>query len=205
VKLRPAHDPGCRAIVLHRIGAPQSPLSPEALLLLPEDERQGVEGRDVEGVIAFFTQHPAGVATVTLDGTYDSKRATIDKWTSAGIPAENAGRAFVPYTFLIAPDGAVHQMLPLGATGAHARGFNQNGYGVAFLGDFRFETPTQAQIDSGVLVCLALLRMLKLSLSQVKLYSHDEARAAIGQDRKECPGPHFPLQDVRARIHAALG
>lgn len=202
---RPAHDAGCQAVVLHRIGEAQSPLSPEDAATLPPEERLGSEGGDVEGIIHFFTAHPEGVATVTLDGTYDSKRSTIEKWKSEGVPADMSSRAFVPYTFLIAPDGTIHQMLPLHACGAHARGFNQSGYGVAFIGDFRFEGLTDAQVEAGVAVCIALLRQLELSPKHVKLLGHDEARAAIGQGPKECPGKHFPLDTMKQRIRAAFG
>lgn len=201
---RPAHDAGCQALVLHRIGDPQQPLSPEDAATLPEEERLGSEGGDVDGIIRFFTEHPEGVATVTLDGTYDSKRPTIAKWKESGVPAEMSGRAFVPYTFLITPDGSIHQMLPLGACGAHARGFNQSGYGIAFLGDFRFEPLTDAQAEAGVAVCIALLRQLGLSPKHVKLLGHDEARAAIGQGPKQCPGKHFPLDAIKERIRAAF-
>lgn len=202
---RGPHDAGCRALVFHRIGEPQSLPSADALATLPAGETLGGEGRDVDGIIQFFTQHPEGVATVTLDGTYDEKRPKIEAWTRDGVPADVAARAFVPYTFLIALDGSIHQMLRLDATGAHARGFNQSGYGIAFLGDFRFEDPTPAQIDAGVAVGVALLRQLRLSTPPVQLLSHDEARRAIGQGPKACTGPRFPLEPLRARIRELCG
>jgi hypothetical protein len=200
---RGAHDPGCRALVLHRIGSPAQLPPPEVIAAMPEDERPGDEGRDVEAIIRFFTQSPAGVATVTLDGSYDSKRATIDKWTQQGVPADHLARAFVPYTFLINPEGEVHQMLPLQATGAHAIGYNQSGYGIGFIGDGRYEDPTPAQLDAGVAVCVAMLRQLKLAPAQVKLLGHDEAREAMGSGPKGCPGDHFPLAAVVDRIRSA--
>ena len=70
-------------------------------------------------------------------------------------------------------------MLRLDRAGAHARGFNHSGFGIAFLGDFRFETPTEVQLDSGVAVSVALLRQLQLQVPPIKLYSHDEARACL--------------------------
>ena len=202
---RQPHEAGCSALVLHRIGDPAVPPPPEALAGLPPDEGLGDEGHDVEGIIRFFTQNPEGVATVTLDGTYDSKRATIAKWAATGVPESVAAHAFVPYTFLIAPDGTVSQMLPLGAAGAHARGFNQSGYGIALLGDFRFESPPVEQLEAAVAVCVALLRQLGLSARRVKLLGHDEARAAMGQGPKQCPGALFPLAEVRARVLDAAG
>ncbi|MBL9042234.1 MAG: N-acetylmuramoyl-L-alanine amidase [Myxococcales bacterium] len=199
-KRRSAHDGVCKALVFHRIGEPERVPPEEELAKLPGGILPGGEGRSVEGVIDFFTNNPEGVATVTLDGTYDDKRPTIGKWTREGVPPEQAAKAFVPYTFLIEPDGSIHQMLRLDAAGAHARGFNQSGYGVAFIGDFRFEPPTEEQLDSGVAVCVALLHQLKGKVPAVKLLSHDEARAAMGQGPKECTGKHFPLDAIRKRI-----
>jgi len=197
---RPIREESCKALVFHRIGEPQSPPSAEEIAKLPNGVLPGGEGRDAQGVIRFFVNNPEGVATVTLDGSYDDKKPTIDKWTREGIPKEQSDKAFVPYTFLIEPDGTICQMLRLDLAGAHARGFNHSGFGIAFLGDFRFETPTEVQLDSGVAVSVALLRQLQLQVPPIKLYSHDEARAVIKQGPKECVGKHFPLEDFRHRI-----
>ncbi|MBL8636626.1 MAG: N-acetylmuramoyl-L-alanine amidase [Myxococcales bacterium] len=197
---RPVREEPCRALVFHRIGEPQVQPTPEETAQLPGGVLPGGEGRDIDGIIRFFTSHPEGVATVTLDGSYDDKKATIDKWSRDGVPDSYRDKSFVPYSIVIEPDGAVHQLLRLDVAGAHARGFNHSGIGVAFIGDFRFESPTDEQLASGLAVCVALLRQLGLSSSSVKLYSHDEARALIGQGKKECVGKHFPLDAFRQQI-----
>lgn len=175
-----------RGIVLHRIG--------DAVGAPP------AEGRDVAGIIAFFTTTPEGVATVTIGGSWESKVPTIEKWRSEGIPEKNRARAFVPYTFLIDPQGVVSQMLPLQTVGAHAYGYNQSGLGVAFIGDFRVEAPTARQLSSGVSVCVAILRQHHLTPASVKLCGHDEVR----EIPKQCPGMNYPLEEVRQRIIAAF-
>lgn len=188
VAQRPQRTP-LKGIVLHRIGdAEHAPVA---------------EGRDVDSIIRFFTQDPEGVATVTMDGSYDSKVPTMEKWRASGIPAANLARAFVPYAFLIEPSGAVSQLLPLEAVGAHAPGYNQSGIGVAFIGDFRTDPPTPAQVDSGVAVCVALLLQNGGSphaQREVQILGHDETRPTP----KLCPGPNFPLQQIKQRILAAL-
>jgi hypothetical protein len=199
-RLRPPHDDICKALVLHRIGDPQSAQSAQCIADPTADGCQGAEGADVDSVIRFFTENPEGVATVTLDGDYDSKRAQIEAWRQSGVPDSVRARAFVPYTFLINPAGEIHQMLPLGASGAHARGFNQSGYGIAFLGDFRVEPPSAAQLEAGVATAVALIRQLRLPIDHLKLLGHDDARAAIGQGPKQCPGAEFPLSDLCQRI-----
>lgn len=185
VALRPRRT-GLRGIVLHRIGD-------------AADAPPG-EGRDVAGIIDFFTTTPAGVATVTVPGSWESKVPLIEKWRSEGIPKSNLERAFVPYQFLIDPQGVVSQMLPLQAVGAHAPGYNQSGIGVAFIGDFRVDSPTREQLDSGVAVCVAILRQHHLTPASVKLLGHDEVRSPP----KECPGANYPLAEIRQRIIAAF-
>lgn len=174
-----------RSIVLHRIGtAAGAPVG------------AGGEGRDLASIIRFFTQDPEGVATVTLSGSYDSKIPTIEKWRKEGVPPEMAAQAFVPYTFVIAPDGTLNQMLPLEAVGAHAPGHNASGFGIAFIGDFRVEAPTAEQLMSGVAVSAALFRAYHKRARDIAVYSHDETRPVP----KECPGPQFPLSDMKHRI-----
>lgn len=173
-------------IVLHRIGdAEDAPVA---------------EGRDVAGIIAFFTTNPEGVATVTVEGNWESKVPVMEKWRREGIPDSYSARAFVPYGFLIDPRGVVSQMLPLQAVGAHAPAYNHRGIGVAFIGDFRTDTPTVAQLDSGIAVCIAILRQHRLTPATVKILGHDEARSVP----KLCPGPNYPLAEVRRRIRAAF-
>ncbi len=175
-----------RGIVLHRIG--------DAIGAPP------AEGRDVAGIITFFTTTPEGVATVTVEGSWESKLPLIEKWRTEGIPEKNRARAFVPYSFLIDPRGVVSQMLPLQAVGAHAYGYNQSGIGVAFIGDFRVDAPTPQQLDCGVAVCVAILRQHHLTPATVKLCGHDEVRSIP----KQCPGLNYPLEEVRRRIIAAF-
>ena len=173
-----------RGVVLHRIGdAADAPVA---------------EGRDVEGIIHFFTHDPVGVATVTVNGSWESKVPLIEKWRTEGIPDNNRVRAFVPYTFLIDPQGVISQMLPLQAVGAHAPGYNESGIGVAFIGDFRSEAPSAEQIESGIAVCVALLRQHHLTPQTVKLLGHDEVRRIA----KQCPGQNFPLDEICRRVAA---
>ncbi len=185
VALRPQRT-ALRGIVLHRIG--------------DAEDAPPAEGRDVEGIIAFFTTNPEGVATVTVDGTWDSKVPLMEKWRLEGIPESYRARAFVPYAFLIDPRGVVSQMLPLQAVGAHAPAYNHSGIGVAFIGDFRTDAPTEAQLDSGIAVCVAILRQHHLTPATVKILGHDETRPVP----KLCPGPNYPLEEVRRRISAAF-
>jgi N-acetyl-anhydromuramyl-L-alanine amidase AmpD len=91
-------------------------------------------------------------------------------------------------------------MLPLQAVGAHAPGYNQSGIGVAFIGDFRTDEPSPEQIESGIAVCVALLRQHQLTPATVKLLGHDETRPVP----KLCPGPCFPLDELRQRIASAF-
>jgi hypothetical protein len=185
VALRPQRT-ALRGIVVHRIGdAEDAPVA---------------EGRDVEGIIAFFTTNPEGVATVTVEGSWESKVPLMEKWRLEGIPESYRARAFVPYAFVIDPRGVVSQLLPLQAVGAHAPAYNHSGIGVAFIGDFRTDAPTLTQLEGGIAVCIAILRQHHLTPATVKILGHDAVRSVP----KLCPGPNFPLAEVQRRISAAF-
>lgn len=182
------------ALVVHRIGDPEPGAGPSTLAPGGGAVGLGLEGRDTESIIRFFTTVPDGVATVTLDGTYDSKVKTIAEWTAEGVPAAYRAHAYVPYTLLIEPDGTVSQMLALEARGAHAYAWNDKSIGVACIGDFRVSDPSPAQLLSAV-VTLACLHSLS-GKHTLPILSHDQTRTVP----KHCPGERFPLALLRERV-----
>lgn len=170
IKVRRPRRPKTTHIVLHRIQV----------------------GEGYTGIIDFFLNDPEGVATVTVGGLQERLDAIRD-WRKYGIPKEKKRRAFVPYHWLIDKDGTIYQMLPYAARGAHAYGYNSKGVGVGFIGDFRYEQPKGPQ-------CLAakhLIRDLLVKYPNAQVISHDEGIQAMGRRPKHCPGPLFPVDEVR--------
>jgi len=154
----------------------------------------------IDQIAAFFTVDPEGVAVISLGGSYRSKLPTINRWREEGIPAAIVARAFVAYHLIVDPLGAVHQMLPLDAKGAHAYP-NSTALGVAFIGDFLApdelaawerrvpgahggDELTAAQENSG----RKLFRDLLVRYPAAGILTHDESLEERGKSPKGCPG-----------------
>lgn len=146
-----------------------------------------------EEVIEFFCRDPEGIATVVLGGTYASKRPTIERWRRDGVPAVYQGRGLVPYHFGIDRLGRAARFLPLNARGLHAAGYNDRSVAVAFLGDFKREPPTKAELDAGI----AVIRDIRAVYPRTLILGHDETIVAAGGAPKGCPGAAFPLEEMR--------
>lgn len=103
-----------------------------------------------------------------------------------------------PYTFIVDPDGTIWQCLPVDEVGAHARRWNVPALGVAFYGDFRVDSPTDAQFARG----LSLVRHLigALGLEPWVVEAHTELPGSSSAPGKECPGEKFDLEFFRTEL-----
>ena len=142
----------------------------------------------------FFLRDPTGVASVTLGGSWSSKKKKIEAWKNDGIPKANQRRAKVPYTFSIDSHGIVTQWLPLLAVGAHASEVNINSVSVAVLYDvFNDEAePNEDQMSA----LEDLLTYLTQVFPNAKVVGHDDVRSKP----KGCPG--FDLKPTKSRALA---
>merc|ERR1711970_439144 len=61
---------------------------------------------------------------------------------------DNNGWWDIGYSFLIGGDGQVYEGRGFNVQGAHTGGFNTEGYGVCFMGDFTDHNPTSAAINT---------------------------------------------------------
>jgi N-acetyl-anhydromuramyl-L-alanine amidase AmpD len=95
------------------------------------------------------------------------------------------GMSGIGYHFVIAPDGLVHHTRWIQRVGAHTRGHNLDSVGVALIGDFEREQPTESQV--GALV--RLLEDLKREHGLSRLQLHGDLTATC------CPG-----RNLRARV-----
>lgn len=98
---------------------------------------------------------------------------------------DDRGWADVGYHFMIDKDGTIYEGRDLTARGAHTAGFNTGSAGICLLGDFRFEAPSQEQLDAA----LALTRWLVELLSPTHLAGHKQFNPAT-----ICPGPFLVEQ-----------
>lgn len=95
------------------------------------------------------------------------------------------------------------------ATGAHTRlteemaarrgidsgHYNEYGIGIALVGNFAVDRPSEAQMDALVNLVLTLMRECRISL--VRVVGHGEV------DDTTCPGENFSMWDLRSRLRNA--
>lgn len=186
--------PLTKAIIVHRIGGhivrPGGGL--ETMLTAASVER-------------FFRLHPHGVATTQLSGSWKSKLPIIERWEANGVPAVKRIKAFVPYHFLVDPEGLVWESCPIDIIGMHAASRvsgvpgNSDSVGIGVIGNFRSANELAAwEVKAGVPVMAPtpeqekalrqLMRDLLVVYPKATVMTHDEQRADQGRDPKGCPG-----------------
>lgn len=157
-------------------------------------------GNVVDDVFSFFTEDPEGVATVTI-GNLEDRLDAIRDWRKYGVPEKYRKLAYVPYHFIVGRKGNVYQFLDDSVKGAHCAGANSNSVGIACFGDFRRSKPTAAQI----LKCKYLCRDMWIKYPEVRsVYGHDDILVARNKNPKQCPGPNFPIEEVRSWASTAV-
>ena len=104
--------------------------------------------------------------------------------------------ADVGYNFLVAPDGTIYEGRGWGVQGAHARGYNSNSIGIAYIGDGRLPVPDKAFGAISYLIDKALERF-----GDLEVVGHNAVGSTV------CPGPVIDawLQKPRERPSDAAG
>ena len=128
---------------------------------------------DASGIAAFFARHPEGI------------KAT-------------GGR--MAYHFVVRKDGIVEQAVDIETSAPHARAYNGSSIGVAVIGDFTRERPTEAQLW-GLMRCLSKLHAL---YPKAVIVSHDSLPGGSTDPDKRCPGPYVDVHAI-ARAVEAIG
>lgn len=75
--------------------------------------------------------------------------------------------AGIGYHYVIYPDGTVHAGRPEWSTGAHCQGYNSRSLGVNLVGNFEYQTPTEAQVESLTLLLADLMETYGVPPEQV--------------------------------------
>lgn len=125
-----------------------------------------------EGIATFFSTHPEGIAAT-------------------------GGKA--SYHFLVAPDGIVHQCVPLTEVAQGAKNYNTRGIQIGFIGDFTKRAPTPEQLVAGEQLCAVL------KLYAEEIVGHTEDPKATAHAGKQCPGKFFPLEDFKKHVNVKAG
>lgn len=128
---------------------------------------------------------------------WESRGFTIDaagvrKFYETNPEAAKATGGKMPYTFTIDPSGVIEQSWPLGETAWHARRFSIEAIGVALLGDFRIQPPTENALWSAA----ELTALLTTFWTQLDPVGHSEIQGAVAPG-KVCPGHLLDMDRLR--------
>ena len=98
----------------------------------------------------------------------------------------NRGWSGIGYNFVVRKNGQVFRGRPEDTVGAHTSNFNSTSIGICFEGDFRYEEPTNVQVDAGKEL-VAYLKQ-KYGISKVKRH--------CDLNNTSCPGKLFPFDEI---------
>jgi N-acetyl-anhydromuramyl-L-alanine amidase AmpD len=108
---------------------------------------------------------------------------------------EAVGRRMA-YHFVINRRGIVDQALPLHVVGHHARKWSYSRAGIAVLGDFRRDPPTEKQWAALVTLCCHL----KLRHNLEEIDGHTDLPDATSWPNHVCPGPLLDVAKLRKEV-----
>lgn len=92
----------------------------------------------------------------------------------------------IGYHFVVRKNGQVFRGRPEDTVGAHTSNFNSTSIGICFEGDFRYEEPTNVQIEAGK----ELVAYLK------QKYGINTVKRHCDLNNTSCPGRLFPFDKV---------
>ena len=103
----------------------------------------------------------------------------------------DAGYAGIGYHFIIRKNGNIERGRPIWAVGSHAYSANFDSIGIHLSGDFTYNSPTEAQIESLALLLANLCAEYHIPIDRAHILGHRETIATA------CPGNVlFNLLDV---------
>jgi N-acetylmuramoyl-L-alanine amidase len=84
---------------------------------------------------------------------------------------------------------------PLTIMVAHAKGFNERGIGICFIGNYEKSTPSDQMINVAVDRIITPLCLL-YNIHPDRVVAHRD----VGTTATVCPGRNFPMQGLRHKI-----
>ena len=115
----------------------------------------------------------------------------VHQWHLNRKTSSNEPWAGIGYHFYVDKDGEIFTGRPVGARGAHVRGFNRKSVGVCFEGHFDIETMSGKQEEASVM----LLALLSLVYPNAKFVKHHDLNK-----EKTCPGKNFPYDNLMQKV-----
>lgn len=121
-------------------------------------------------------------------------------------PPRGRGWDKIGYHFIITWDGETHVCRPEDEWGTQVANYNDRSLGICLTGDFNWNVPTQAQINS--LLALLIRLVKKYGLKYWNIYGHKDIKRffVFNTTSTNCPGDHLyaMLPEIRKRVALAL-
>ena len=160
------------------------------------------EGVDIEESEFFFVG-PLFVRPMTLGVVIHHVGVPAGDISAERIHRAHIGNGWngIGYHYVIRQDGTIERGRPLATVGAHAYGFNESTVGINLSGDFEWEVPTYAQMESLTELVTAICRIYRLKPGEETISGHCDMNYDTA-----CPGRNlYPLlpglwEDVRDRL-----
>lgn len=135
----------------------------------------------------------------SLNKRKSTKRVILHHSASPDVPAStihgwHLGQKWsgIGYHFVIRAGGAIERGRPEDTIGAHSGpAGNGDSIGVVLTGNFEYDKPTEAQLDS--LVWL-ITQYLEPKYGKLQVMGHKDVMATA------CPGKNFPWADLKRRL-----
>lgn len=93
----------------------------------------------------------------------------------------------IGYHYFISKAGGIYRGRPENMIGGHAEGYNNNGIGVCFEGNFEIEEMAEEQAQAGA----ELVSNIASRYSDIIIIRHKEVNATA------CPGKNFPFEKIK--------
>lgn len=110
----------------------------------------------------------------------------------------NQGWSGFGYHFEVHPDGSIDKGRPLQTMGAQAEHHNDHTVGICLSGNFEFQRPSQAQLDSAVKLVAAICQLYGLKPGFPTVKGHYQYNSTL------CPGRFLKTQLPYIRNHARM-
>ena len=104
-----------------------------------------------------------------------------------------------PYHFWIEKSGAIKQLVPLAARGAHARGYNYRSIAIACMWPADKEPMPLSMWSS--LERITALMCVYVGGVRKRLFGHTELDGTSKDKKKDCPGSHIDMTVLRTMMN----
>jgi hypothetical protein len=135
------------------------------------------------------------ITHIVLHHTAGSDHADrLEKPSIRNYHIHTRGWSDIGYHFIVEKYDKEYEVIvgrPLDIPGAHVRGHNQNSIGIALVGNYEQDTPTQEAYDT---IADRIVKPLKRIFPDAEIVGHFDLAAT------KCPGSNFSVCEIKERV-----